>query len=196
LTVNSIPKVYNRPSASGMGDFVIENPRFGRLHYDIKTNYLFFQPNNELAIDFEVTRVIKEIKGKNCQLLIYGSHQNIERIHNLRNILSNSNDPLLREIQIVHPNESLFERGISEYLKLPENINGIELLQDKARFLTDSSINSGEDLSKLVSDSFKNGIQVEMPKDGFHKGNEIANSKLGSVINKENPWHIDEMNDE
>jgi hypothetical protein len=114
----------------------------------------------------------------------------------LRDILSQSNDPLLREIQIVHPNESLFERGISENLKLPENINGIELLQDKARFLTDSSINSGEDLSKLVSDSFKNGIQVEMPKDGFHKGNEIANSKLGSVINKENPWHIDEMNDE
>jgi len=185
------PNSIYRPSSFGMGDFSLENPHLGRIHYDIKTNHLFFQPHENLAME-EVEKIISELNGKPCNLLIDGSFQSIENVKNLRNNLSK--DSKYKCIEVVHPSESMFEKGLDEYLNSPQNVEYIEIMEDKAKFLTDSAINSRENLPYLVSDYFdENGNHIEISKENFHKANEITDNYLGRIIDPKNPWHIDEM---
>jgi hypothetical protein len=102
----------------GNGDFLIfTNEKMGWVKFDIKSNKMFFTPQPNLGVA-EIYKIISDLQGKNCLLLIDGSLQSQKKMWmNLRNILENHSDPQLREIMVFHSQESIFERGIDDYLE-------------------------------------------------------------------------------
>lgn len=96
------PPSIMRPTHKGNGDYLILTNSRGWVKYDLKSHKIFFTPNEKVAIG-EVKAMVKGLRGKNCELIIDGSLQPLEKVKELREYLLRSGDPQLSSLKVVHP---------------------------------------------------------------------------------------------
>src|SRR6185437_4316803 len=190
------PPSIMRPTSKGNGDFLIlTNPNMGWIKYDIKSERVFFTPSENIAMD-EVKDMVKELRKKNLLLIIDGSLQPVSKVHELREYLSKSPDPQIREIPVVHPEESNFEGTLDKFWNLPENVENSRIVEEKAEFLAEKTINSGENIDNFLSITRSpNSITNDTENATFHRGNEIADNYLGRLPERFTNSPLDDIMD-